>query len=88
MADAPPPDGPHAQLGATGELVAAWDGFRRGDAVPCPLDRAHLALTVDAAGGVYRFVCTQCGAASPWFESGPTGLRLRGPSADQLQPED
>ncbi|HXN30351.1 MAG TPA: hypothetical protein VN894_00760 [Polyangiaceae bacterium] len=88
MADAPHPDGPQAPLCATDELVAAWDHFRAGDVVPCPLDRAHLALAVDAAAGVYRFVCTQCGAASPWFESGPTGIRLRGPSADPLQPED
>jgi hypothetical protein len=88
MAEFPPPEGLKAPFAATEELRAAWDRFRAGDVVPCPLDRAHLALAVDASTGVYRFVCTQCGAASPWFESGPTGLRLRGHSADPLPQED
>ena len=88
MADALPPDGPLAPPAATDELVAAWDGFRRGDVVHCPRDRSHLALAVDASGGVYRFVCTRCGAVSPWFESGPAGLHLRATASDQLRPED
>jgi hypothetical protein len=88
MAYAPPPHGPRTPLDATDELRTAWDRFRAGDVVPCPLDGAHLALSVDASAGIYRFVCTQCGAASPWFESGATGIRLRDSSTDQLPRED
>jgi hypothetical protein len=59
-------------------LRACWARFRAGEPVPCPIDRAPLALTVDASAGTYRFVCTQCGVSSPWFESGPGGIRVRG----------
>ncbi|HZU81534.1 MAG TPA: hypothetical protein VE987_01400 [Polyangiaceae bacterium] len=72
-----PPPAPAAPLGSD-QLRTVWNGFRSGDVVPCPLDRAPLALTVDASAGMYRFVCTQCGAASVWFESGPGGIRVRG----------
>lgn len=65
------------------ELRACWSRFRSGDPVPCPSDRAPLALAVDASAGTYRFVCTDCGAASPWFESGPAGMLLRAHPDDE-----
>ena len=70
-------------LSSTEELRAAWMHFRSGNAVLCPIDRAPIALAVDASVGTYRFVCTKCGAASAWFESEPTGVRIRGPEADR-----
>jgi hypothetical protein len=74
MADAaPPPESSSAPLSSVRELVDAWKRFRAGEIVPCPTDGASLALSVDASVGVYRFVCTTCGTASSWFESGPTG---------------
>ncbi len=82
MGNAPPLHGPRTPLGATNELRAAWDRFRTGAVVPCPIDGSHLALSVDASAGAYRFVCTQCGAASPWFESTVNGIRLREHSAE------
>lgn len=82
MGDAPPPHGPRTPLGATKDLRAAWDRFRTGAVVPCPKDGSHLALAVDSSAGAYRFVCTQCGATSPWFESAGNGIRLREFSAD------
>lgn len=77
------PDGSPAPLGSTDELSAAWTHFRSGNAVVCPIDRAPIALAVDASVGTYRFVCTKCGATSAWFESEPTGVRIRGPGADR-----
>jgi hypothetical protein len=74
-----PPGDAYAPL-SDDELRGAWDLFRTGAPVPCPHDGAPLALAVDASAGVYRFVCTGCGASSPWFESTPQGLRLRGTS--------
>ena len=62
------------------DLKGVWSHFRAGNVVSCPMDHAPLALAVDASAGMYRFVCTQCGAASVWFESGPTGIRIRGAS--------
>ena len=80
MADAAkPPDVP-APFGSPDDLKDVWDRFRKGSGVPCPNDRGPLALSVDAAAGIYRLVCTRCGLASPWFESGPSGLRIRGQS--------
>jgi hypothetical protein len=70
---ATPPDGSPAPLSSMEELVDAWTRFRAGEVVPCPNEDASLALSVDASAGVYRFVCTTCGTASSWFESGPTG---------------
>jgi hypothetical protein len=66
-----------AQLASIEELGSVWDGFRSGSVVHCGKDDAPLALAVDAAAGAYRFVCTQCGNASPWFESSPNGIRVR-----------
>lgn len=76
--DAQSPDAPRAPLGTAEELKGVWDGFRAGNVVPCPVDAAPLALAVDGSAGAYRFVCTRCGIASPWFESGPNGMLLRG----------
>lgn len=82
------PDDSQAQLGSTDELRTAWNHFRSGSGVACPLDRAPLALAVDASAGIYRFVCTECGTASAWFESGPAGIHVRGHSAEQRPNED
>jgi hypothetical protein len=72
----PPMRGSHAPL--SGErLTKAWDQFRLGGCVPCPYEDATLALAVDASAGAYRFICTCCGVASPWFESDADGLRVR-----------
>lgn len=85
MSDAAkPPDASPAPLGTADELKDVWDRFRGGDVVACPSDGAPMALSVDAAAGVYRLVCTRCGLASPWFESGPSGLRIRGSSQPNL----
>ena len=75
--------GPHEPLGPGDELRACWSRFRLGDSVPCPVDQAPLALAVDASAGTYRFVCTECGAASSWFESGPGGIQVRGQAEDE-----
>jgi hypothetical protein len=89
MADpATPPDGSPAPLSSMKELVDAWTRFRAGEVVPCPNDSASLALSVDASAGVYRFVCTTCGTASSWFESGPTGsVEVRPLAAPPPPPE-
>jgi hypothetical protein len=73
--EAPPPP-----LSTAEELREAWSVFREGNTVPCPRDGKPLALAVDASAGVYRFVCTQCGVASVWFESGADGIRVRSAS--------
>jgi hypothetical protein len=73
--DATPPP-----LGTAEEVREAWGHFRGGETVACPRDGKPLALAVDASAGVYRFVCTQCGVASIWFESGVDGIRVRGSS--------
>ncbi len=78
MADAAkPPDVPRAPLGTADDIRPVWDRFRAGAMVMCPADAAPLALAVDGTIGNYRFVCTRCGLASPWFESGVGGLRVR-----------
>jgi hypothetical protein len=82
--DAKPPDAPAAPLGTPADLRELWDRFRKGGMVFCPGDGAPMALSVDAAAGVYRLVCTRCGLASPWFESGPHGLRIRGQSQPSM----
>jgi hypothetical protein len=85
MADAEkPPDATAAKAGTLSTadgLQDVWARFRAGEVVPCPVDGAPLALAVDAAIGVYRFVCTRCGVASAWFEAGPSGVRQRGQAA-------
>jgi hypothetical protein len=84
MADAAkPPDVP-APLGTADDLKEVWERFRKGGMVSCPSDKGPMALSVDAAAGIYRLVCTNCGLASPWFESGPAGIRIRGQSQPSL----
>ena len=65
------------QLNSAERLGVVWDDFRNGSIVHCEKDAGHLALAVDAGSNAYRFVCVSCGNASPWFESGPSGLRIR-----------
>jgi hypothetical protein len=89
--DAKSPDVPRAPLGTVEDLKEAWDRFRAGAVVYCPVDGAPLALAVDGAAAAYRFVCTRCGIASPWFDSGPNGMHVRSPTAagsGQGAPED
>ena len=76
--DAKPPP-----LSTLEEVKEAWDRFRAGGSVLCPRDGVTHALTVDAAVGLYRLVCTECGTATPWFEATPEGMALRsGPTTD------
>jgi hypothetical protein len=66
------------------DLAAAWAAFRAGGIAPCRRDGAPMALCVDGSVAAYRFVCVQCGFASPWFESTPqSGMRVRGIGAPQ-----
>ena len=89
MADAKEPAGASKEsLASPTEVQLLWDMFRAGGVTLCPVDRAALALGVDAAAGAYRFVCTRCGASSPWFESGPTGIRIRGLSDQTPNPDE
>lgn len=62
-----------------GEITQLWAKFRAGDVIRCPRDSAGMALAVDGAAKAYRLVCTQCGLASPWFGTTPTGLVFRSP---------
>jgi hypothetical protein len=75
---------PPEALGTADDLKDIWDRFRTGNPVFCPGDGAPVALSVDAAAGVYRLVCTRCGVSSPWFESGPGGVRVRGHSQPRV----
>jgi hypothetical protein len=74
-------DDPAKPLDDPEVLEGVWDRFREGQVVLCPLDASPMALSVDAAVGVYRFVCTRCGVGSAWFEAGPDGVRPRGHAA-------
>jgi hypothetical protein len=79
MADGAKPQGESvAALGSIEGLSRVWDHFRGGGAAVCPRRDASMALAVDAAANAYRFVCTDCGLASPWFESTSEGMKLRG----------
>jgi hypothetical protein len=59
------------------ELGPLWDIFRAGKPVVCPREGGAVAVAVDATAHAYRMVCVRCGAATPWFESPPTGVRIR-----------
>ena len=63
---------------ANDHLVAVWRAFRAGGVAVCRRDGGPMALSVDGAAAAYRFVCVGCGFASPWFSSGPAGLRVHG----------
>jgi hypothetical protein len=59
------------------ELLPRWDSFRAGAPITCPRDGGPVAIAVDATAQAYRMICVSCGAASPWFESRPTGIHVR-----------
>jgi hypothetical protein len=80
-----PPDLTAASLDDAEALGRIWDRFRAGETVPCPIEGSRFALSVDGAAGVYRFVCTGSGHASPWFEAGPDGLHLRSQAPPSLR---
>jgi len=61
------------------EITQLWAKFRAGDVIRCPRDAMGMALAVDGAAKVYRIVCTQCGLASPWFGTTPSGLAFKSP---------
>lgn len=69
-----PPEPPNL---SSPEVVALWAKWRAGDVVPCPRDGMSVALAVDGAAKSYRLVCVQCGLASPWFGTTPSGLVFR-----------
>jgi hypothetical protein len=77
MVDAALPSGSNVPLGSPEELREVWDRFRSGSTIACPTDGSPMALSVDGSSAAYRFVCTACGTASAWFESGPGGLAVR-----------
>jgi len=80
MVDGPPPDAPHAPLGTVEELSGPWARFREGATALCPADGGPMALSVDGAMGVYRFVCTSCGLGSAWFDASLDEVHVRGPA--------
>jgi hypothetical protein len=59
------------------EVAQLWAKFRAGDVIHCPRDGFGMALAVDGAAKAYRLDCTQCGLASPWFGTTPSGLVFR-----------
>jgi hypothetical protein len=71
-----PPESPHL---SHPEITTLWAKFRAGEVIRCPRDSAGIALAVDGAAKAYRLVCTQCGLASPWFGTTPSGLVFRSP---------
>jgi hypothetical protein len=70
------PETAHGPI-STDELGPLWDAFRAGKPVVCPREGGAVAVAVDATAHAYRLVCVRCGAATPWFESPPTGVRVR-----------
>jgi hypothetical protein len=87
-----PSDVAPSPLGTAEAIQPLWEQFRKGGVAPCPNDGGpaqsagspekgpehRMALNVDGLGGAYRFVCVQCGMASPWFEAKFAHLVLRG----------
>jgi hypothetical protein len=62
------------------QTTALFRIYREGGVTPCPRCTVHVALSIDSANS-YRFVCTGCGASSPWFQAGPEGITPRWPAA-------
>lgn len=64
------------------EVSSLWAKFRSGEVVPCPRCKDHgaVALSVDGAAKSYRLVCTECGLASAWFGTTPSGIVFRSPA--------
>jgi hypothetical protein len=73
-------DADAAPLSTIAGLRPVWERFRRGGVALCPVDMGPMALAVDGSVDVYRFVCVQCGHASPWFEAKLDRLHIRGQS--------
>ncbi|MDB4942546.1 MAG: hypothetical protein JWP97_2080 [Labilithrix sp.] len=73
-----PPDSPHPAM-SHADVARLWAKFRSGEVIYCPRDRFGMALAVDGAAKAYRIVCTECGLASPWFGTTPSGLVFRSP---------
>jgi hypothetical protein len=71
---------------STEELLPRWDAFREGKQVVCPRDGGAMALAVDATAHAYRLICVDCGAASPWFESKPSGVNVRSGTSSMPAP--
>ncbi len=67
-----------APLSTLAGLKPVWERFRSGGIAPCPVDGGPMALAVDGSVDIYRFVCVQCGHASPWFEAKLTHLAIKG----------
>ena len=59
------------------ELGPLWNLFRAGRPAQCPRDGGPVAVAVDATAHAYRMICVRCGAATPWFESSLSGVRVR-----------
>ncbi|MCA9587310.1 MAG: hypothetical protein KC657_18410 [Myxococcales bacterium] len=59
------------------DISQLWAKYRGGEMVRCPRGDGGISLSVDGAAKAYRMVCTQCGLASPWFGTTPTGLVFR-----------
>jgi hypothetical protein len=59
------------------ELGPLWDLFRAGKPVLCPREGGPVAVAVDSTAHAYRMICVRCGAATPWFESSLSGVRVR-----------
>ena len=78
-------EAPHATI-STDELVLLWGEFRQGTPAACPRDARPVAVAVDAVAHAYRMICVTCGAASPWFESRPTGMRIRSGTSSMPSP--
>lgn len=62
------------------EVASLWAKFRAGEVIQCPRDAKGMAVAVDGAAKAYRIICTQCGLASPWFGTTPSGLAFRNPT--------
>ena len=67
----------YVQLNDDAALAKAWAQWRACDVVICVADGAPVALNVDATVATYRFVCTECGNSSPWFEASADGVQAR-----------
>lgn len=65
------------QLTESGDLRLTWESWRKGGVISCRGDGAPVALAVDGTVSTYRFICTECGNSSPWFEASPRGLVVR-----------
>jgi hypothetical protein len=70
------PPGPNKGPLSLEETIALWRAFHDSGVAVCPRDSGPLALSIDAANS-YRFVCTQCGTATIWFEVTPQGVQCR-----------